>query len=104
MFKKLALQGMQCFPGSHSLDRFDGAPLGFYSENQARAGKSFVEHDAARTAVTGATAFLHTLQVQFVAEHFEERLAWFAEELLALAKTVAEAEEALATHPPEVLE
>ncbi len=79
MIEDLLLDGMQPVFRRDSLDRRDFLAVALNCQHQASADQTFVDNDAARTAITGRTTLLRALQADFFTEHFQQRLLGFAE-------------------------
>src|SRR5262245_20333998 len=85
MLQEFLLQRMKRLALRHALDRLHAAAADLAAQHEARADHPAVQHDAARAAVTGGTAFLAAGHLQRVAEHVEQRLLRLAEELHRIA-------------------
>ena len=81
MLQEFLLQRMQVVAFGHILDGLDLSILHFRAEHEAGADQTIVDHDAARAAIAGTTAFLAACQMQGFAKDIEQRLLRLAEKL-----------------------
>src|SRR5438105_95519 len=80
--------GARCFQAVLRCDAFDRGDLlalDLGGHDQATVDESAIEDDIARAAVAVVAALLGAGQLQLVAEHFKQAVAWLAEEIGFLA-------------------
>lgn len=80
-FEEALLQRMQALRRGEALDGFDFRPFNLGSEDEARVDQTPVHDDVARAAVAVVATFFRSGEMERVAEHVEQALPGFAEEL-----------------------